>query len=77
MYFIKERETAEKRLAKQNLDYWRQHPAKYALWYFNPYAPALQHGTINLLLVNIKIIVIMNQNLEHVQVFIEDDKFAL
>lgn len=29
----------EKRLAKQNLDYWRDQPAKYALWYFNPYAP--------------------------------------
>src|SRR6478736_6076894 len=29
----------EKRLAKQNLDYWRQHPAKFALWYFNPHAP--------------------------------------
>ncbi|CAH0295136.1 hypothetical protein SRABI133_04373 [Peribacillus simplex] len=31
---------------------------------------AHQHGTINLLLVNLKIIVIMNQNLEHVKVFI-------
>ena len=29
----------EKRLAKQNLDYWRQHPAKFALWFFNPHAP--------------------------------------
>lgn len=29
----------EKKLAKQNLDSWRQHPAHYALWYFNPYAP--------------------------------------
>ncbi|RJR12410.1 cell wall hydrolase [Candidatus Parcubacteria bacterium] len=29
----------EKRLAKKNLDFWRQHPGKYALWYFNPYAP--------------------------------------
>jgi N-acetylmuramoyl-L-alanine amidase len=29
----------EKRLAEQNLKYWREHPAKYALWYFNPYAP--------------------------------------
>ncbi|MEQ6377160.1 cell wall hydrolase [Bacillaceae bacterium S4-13-56] len=27
----------EKKLAKQVLDYWRQHPSKYALWYFNPY----------------------------------------
>ena len=39
IYFIKEQELSEKRLAKQNLDYWRDHPAKYALWYFNPYAP--------------------------------------
>ncbi|MEH7383730.1 cell wall hydrolase [Bacillus sp. JJ1533] len=29
----------EKRLAKQTLDYWREHPSKYSLWYFNPYAP--------------------------------------
>lgn len=29
----------EKRLAKKTLDFWREHPAKYALWYFNPYAP--------------------------------------
>jgi N-acetylmuramoyl-L-alanine amidase len=29
----------EKKLAKKNLDFWRQHPGKYALWYFNPYAP--------------------------------------
>ncbi len=29
----------EKRLARQTLDYWREHPAKYALWYFNPYGP--------------------------------------
>lgn len=29
----------ERRLAKLTLDYWRQHPAKFALWYFNPYAP--------------------------------------
>ncbi|WP_328701057.1 cell wall hydrolase [Aquibacillus kalidii] len=28
----------EKKLAKQTLESWRQHPAKYALWYFNPYA---------------------------------------
>ncbi len=32
---------------------------------------ALQHGTVNLLLVNLNNIVIMNQNLEHVIVFIE------
>ncbi len=31
---------------------------------------ALQHGTVNLLPVNLKIIVIMNQQLEHAKVFI-------
>jgi hypothetical protein len=31
---------------------------------------ALQHGTVNLNLVNLKNIVFMNQNLEHVIVFI-------
>ncbi|WP_071392638.1 cell wall hydrolase [Bacillus tuaregi] len=29
----------ERRLARLNLNYWREHPGKYALWYFNPYAP--------------------------------------
>lgn len=27
----------EKRLAKQTLDFWREHPSKFSLWYFNPY----------------------------------------
>jgi N-acetylmuramoyl-L-alanine amidase len=31
--------SVERRLAKLTLDYWREHPSKYALWYFNPYAP--------------------------------------
>ena len=34
---------------------------------------ALQHGTTNLLLVNLKNIVFMNQKLEHVIVFIADE----
>lgn len=29
----------ERRLARKVLESWRQHPAKFALWYFNPYAP--------------------------------------
>lgn len=29
----------EKKLAKQTLNFWRQHPSKFSLWYFNPYAP--------------------------------------
>ncbi len=37
--FYQRARTAEKRIAKRNLDYWRQHPGKYALWYFNPYGP--------------------------------------
>ncbi|WP_226036607.1 cell wall hydrolase [Aquibacillus saliphilus] len=28
----------ERNLARQVIKYWRQHPSKYALWYFNPYA---------------------------------------
>lgn len=38
--FYNRARSVEKRLAKQNLDYWRQQPGKYALWYFNPYARA-------------------------------------
>ncbi|MGQ3381519.1 cell wall hydrolase [Priestia endophytica] len=29
----------ERKLARQVVRYWRQNPSKYALWYFNPYAP--------------------------------------
>ncbi|WP_110112161.1 cell wall hydrolase [Bacillus sp. CGMCC 1.16541] len=35
--FYNRARSVEKRLAKKTLDYWREHPAKYALWYFNPY----------------------------------------
>ena len=35
--FYQRARDSERKLAKQNLDYWRQQPAKYALWYFNPY----------------------------------------
>lgn len=38
LFYERARES-ERRLAKQVLDYWRDHPAKYALWYFNPYGP--------------------------------------
>ncbi|MGG4168958.1 cell wall hydrolase [Rossellomorea vietnamensis] len=37
--FYNRARSVEKRLAKKNLDYWAMHPAKYSLWYFNPYAP--------------------------------------
>ncbi|WP_201715650.1 cell wall hydrolase [Rossellomorea arthrocnemi] len=37
--FYNRARSVEKKLAKKNLDYWAVHPAKYALWYFNPYAP--------------------------------------
>ncbi len=37
--FYNRARSVEKRLAKQNLDYWREHPSKYSLWYFNPYGP--------------------------------------
>lgn len=29
----------ERRLARKNLESWREHPSRFALWYFNPYAP--------------------------------------
>ncbi|SFL80164.1 N-acetylmuramoyl-L-alanine amidase [Gracilibacillus orientalis] len=35
--FYQRARNAEKRLAEQTIKYWRQHPSKYALWYFNPY----------------------------------------
>ncbi|GGA72122.1 cell wall hydrolase [Ornithinibacillus halotolerans] len=38
VFYNRARES-ERRLAKQVLDYWREHPSKYSLWYFNPYAP--------------------------------------
>ncbi|MFD1851906.1 cell wall hydrolase [Oceanobacillus bengalensis] len=38
VFYQRSRES-ERRLARQNLDFWREHPAKFALWYFNPYAP--------------------------------------
>jgi N-acetylmuramoyl-L-alanine amidase len=37
--FYQRSRTAERRLAQQNINSWRDHPAKYALWYFNPHAP--------------------------------------
>ncbi|QFT87487.1 Cell wall hydrolase CwlJ [Bacillus sp. THAF10] len=37
--FYNRARSVEKKLAKRNLTSWREHPAKYALWYFNPYAP--------------------------------------
>lgn len=37
--FYQRARESEKRLALMNVKYWREHPAKYALWYFNPYAP--------------------------------------
>lgn len=32
--FYERARPTELRLARQVLDYWRQHPARYALWYF-------------------------------------------
>ncbi|MCA0972074.1 cell wall hydrolase [Halobacillus litoralis] len=37
--FYNRARSVEKRLARRNLESWREHPAKYALWYFNPYEP--------------------------------------
>jgi N-acetylmuramoyl-L-alanine amidase len=38
--FYQRSRTSERRLAQQNINSWRDHPAKYALWYFNPTAPS-------------------------------------
>ena len=37
--FYQRARESERRLARRNLEHWRDHPAKYALWYFNPHAP--------------------------------------
>jgi len=37
--FYQRSRTSERRLAQQNINSWRDHPAKYALWYFNPTVP--------------------------------------
>jgi N-acetylmuramoyl-L-alanine amidase len=37
--FYQRARESERRLARQNLEFWREHPAKYALWYFNPFGP--------------------------------------
>lgn len=37
--FYQRARESERRLARRNLEGWRDHPAQYALWYFNPYAP--------------------------------------
>lgn len=29
----------ERKLARRVLEHWREHPAKYSLWYFNPFGP--------------------------------------
>ncbi|SDH91945.1 N-acetylmuramoyl-L-alanine amidase [Alteribacillus persepolensis] len=35
--FYRPAREAERRLARKVIKYWRQHPAKYSLWYYNPY----------------------------------------
>jgi N-acetylmuramoyl-L-alanine amidase len=35
--FYRPARDVERRLARQVVKNWRQHPSKYALWYFNPY----------------------------------------
>ncbi|SNZ11498.1 N-acetylmuramoyl-L-alanine amidase [Terribacillus aidingensis] len=37
--FYQRARDSERRLAERNLKSWREQPAQYALWYFNPYAP--------------------------------------
>lgn len=40
--FYQRARNVERRLARRNLENWREHPAKYALWYFNPFGPCPQ-----------------------------------
>ncbi|MCM3570920.1 cell wall hydrolase [Neobacillus mesonae] len=37
--FYQRSRTSERRLAQKNINGWRDHPAKFALWYFNPHGP--------------------------------------
>lgn len=37
--FYQRARDSERGLARWNLESWRDHPAKYALWYFKPYGP--------------------------------------
>ena len=37
--FYQAARSREKRLARKDLNYWIHSPARFALWYFNPYAP--------------------------------------
>lgn len=37
--FYQPARTVEKKLAQQVINFWREHPSKHSLWYFNPYAP--------------------------------------
>ncbi|WP_010649823.1 cell wall hydrolase [Oceanobacillus massiliensis] len=37
--FYQRARESERRLAERNLQSWRDHPAKFALWYFNPSGP--------------------------------------
>ena len=68
--FYKRARSVEKRLAKKNLQFWRTHPAKYALWYLTLMPLALKVGMVNPLPAVIKVIVFMNHRLERAQVFI-------
>ncbi|MED3882915.1 cell wall hydrolase [Priestia megaterium] len=44
--FYRPARDVERRLARQVVNYWRQQPSKYALWYFNPPAacPSTWYG---------------------------------
>lgn len=75
MFYQRARET-ERKLARQTLESWRSHPAKYALWYFNPYAPCPPTWYDQPFPVNLWIIVFMNRLLERVKVFIWGKGYA-
>ena len=74
MYFIKEQELLKKDWQKKIWIIGGNTQENMLFGILIRMLHALQHGTGSLIPVNIKIIVIMNQNLEHVIVFIPEVK---
>ena len=73
MFYQRARET--KKISETKLRFLARHPAKYALWYFNPYAPCPQHGMVSRLQDNLRIIAFMNLLQILVPVYIWDNSF--
>lgn len=69
--FYQRARTSEKRLAKKIWIIGENTQQNMLFGILILMVHALQHGMVNLILVNLKNIVFMNQNLEHVMMFIE------